>query len=80
MTVSLVSLCVADMEKVKVDRINELARLSKERQLTEEEKAEQQALRKEYIAEWKLGLQQTLDNTYVVDTQGNKRKLEKKGN
>lgn len=39
------------MEKIKVDRINELARLSKERALTDEEKSEQAALRAEYIAE-----------------------------
>ena len=39
------------MEKIKVDRINELARISKARPLTEEEKAEQKALREEYIAE-----------------------------
>jgi uncharacterized protein YnzC (UPF0291/DUF896 family) len=39
------------MEKIKVDRINELARLSKERELTDAEKNEQKALREEYIAE-----------------------------
>ena len=39
------------MEKIKIDRINELARLMKERELTEEEKAEQKLLREEYIAE-----------------------------
>ena len=68
------------MLQEKITRINFLAKKAKTEGLTEEEKAEQQALRKEYIAEWKLGLQQTLDNTYVVDTDGNKRKLEKKGN
>ena len=68
------------MLQEKISRINELSRKAKTVGLTEEEKTEQQALRKEYIAEWKLGLQQTLDNTYVVDSQGNKRKLEKKGN
>ena len=68
------------MLQEKISRINELSRKAKTVGLTEEEKAEQQALRKEYIAEWKLGLQQTLDNTYVVDSEGNKRKLEKKGN
>ena len=68
------------MLQEKITRINELSRKAKTVGLTEEEKAEQQALRKEYIAEWKLGLQQTLDNTYVVDKDGNKRKLEKKGN
>ena len=44
------------MEKIKVDRINELARLAKERELTEEEKAEQAALRAEYIAEFRKTL------------------------
>lgn len=39
------------MEKSKIDRINELGRLSKQRELTEEEKAEQKALREEYLAE-----------------------------
>jgi uncharacterized protein YnzC (UPF0291/DUF896 family) len=39
------------MEKEKIDRINELARLKKERPLTEEEQAEQAALRAEYLAE-----------------------------
>ena len=39
------------MEKVKVDRINELARLAKTRPLTEEEKAEQSELRAEYMSE-----------------------------
>lgn len=38
------------MEKSKIDRINELGRLSKERNLNEEEKAEQKALREEYLA------------------------------
>ena len=44
------------MEKVKVDRINELGRLSRERELTEEEKNEQKALREEYIAEVRRAL------------------------
>ena len=37
------------MEKEKIDRINELGRLAKERELTAEELAERQALREEYI-------------------------------
>ena len=39
------------MEKVKIDRINELARLMKVRELTAEEKEEQRLLREEYIKE-----------------------------
>ena len=38
------------MEKSKIDRINELGRLSKQRELNEEEKKEQKALREEYLA------------------------------
>ena len=38
------------MDKIKIDRINELGRIAKERELTEEEKAERQALREEYLA------------------------------
>lgn len=38
------------MEKSKIDRINELGRISKTRNLTEEEKCEQKALREEYLA------------------------------
>ena len=44
------------MEKAKIDRINELGRLSKERELTEEEKIEQKALREEYIKDFKAAL------------------------
>ena len=39
------------MEKIKIDRINELGRLSKERALTDEEREEQRLLREEYLAE-----------------------------
>ncbi len=38
------------MDKAKIDRINELGRLAKQRDLNEEEKAEQKALREEYLA------------------------------
>ena len=38
------------MDKAKIDRINELGRLAKTRELTEEEKKEQKALREEYLA------------------------------
>ncbi len=44
------------MEKKKVDRINELARIAKTRELTDKEKAEQAALRKEYLEEFRKTL------------------------
>ena len=66
------------MIQEKLDRINELARLAKERELTEEESAERLALRKEYLAEWRQGIEQTLDNTYLDRGDGNLEKLKKK--
>ena len=66
------------MEQIKIDRINELAKLAKQRELTAEEAAERAALRKEFLADFKKNLVNTLDNTYIVDEQGNKKKLEKK--
>lgn len=66
------------MIQEKLARINELARLAKERALTEEELVERDALRKEYIAEWRRGAEQVLENTYIVGPDGTKRKLERK--
>lgn len=63
------------MEKEKIDRINELA---KKKDLTEEEKEEQKQLRQEYIEEYRNNLKTQLDNTYVLDENGNKTKLQKK--
>ena len=37
------------MDKIKIDRINELARIAKTRELTEEEASERTALRNEYL-------------------------------
>lgn len=66
------------MENTKIQRINELARLAKERELTQEELNERDALRKEYIAEWRKGAEQVLDNTYIQTPDGKKHKLQKK--
>ena len=66
------------MDNEKLNRINELARLSKERELTADELSERDALRKEYIAEWQRGAKQVLENTYIVGPDGKKRKLERK--
>ncbi len=63
------------MIKEKLDRINALAALQRERELTEEELAERRVLRMEYIAEWRAGAVQVLENTWIVDEKGNKRPL-----
>ena len=44
------------MEKSKIDRINELGRIMKERELTEAEKHEQKLLREEYMTEVRRAL------------------------
>lgn len=61
-----------------MDRISELTALSRQRELTEEEEAERKALREEYLADWRRSTIDVLENTYIVDEKGNKRKLEKK--
>lgn len=63
------------MNQSKIDRINELARKAKSEGLTPEETAERDALRKEYVEAVRRNLRSQLDNTYVVDEKGNKRKL-----
>ena len=65
------------MEQSKVDRINELARASKTRVLTEEEKSEQAALRAEYIRDYRASLRGILDNTVIIRPDGTKEKLKK---
>ena len=66
------------MEQTKLDRINELARIKKERALTEAETAEQASLRQEYIAEWRESTIALLENTYIQTPDGKKHKLQKK--
>lgn len=67
------------MTQEKINRINELAHKAKSEQgLTEEEKKEQAALRREYINSVKASLVGQLENTYIVDEKGNKRKVERK--
>lgn len=63
------------MEQSKIDRINELARKQKAEGLTEEEKTEQAALRREYIEGYKRSLMSQLDNMYIVEPDGSKKKV-----
>ena len=67
------------MEQKKIDRINELAHLAKQRELTEAELAERAALRAEYIADFRRATINVLENTYIQTPDGKKHKLPKKG-
>ena len=66
------------MENSKLKRINELAALAKQRELTAEEIEERAQLRKEYIEEFRASTMQILDNTYIQTPDGKKHKLERK--
>ncbi len=58
------------MEQKKIDRINELARLKRERELTLEEAEEQKALREEYIRGFRASMTGILDNTVIKRPDG----------
>ena len=61
-----------------IARIHELAKQAKTEGLTPEALAERDKLRRIYIDPVKANLIGQLDNTYVVDEKGNKRKLTNK--
>ncbi|MBQ1729047.1 MAG: DUF896 domain-containing protein [Oscillospiraceae bacterium] len=65
------------MTEERIARISELTRLSRERELTDEEKAERAELRQEYLAAIRASLEGQLDNTYIVSEDGTKRKVER---
>ena len=58
------------MTEEGIKRINELHRKSKAEGLTEEEKLEQQMLRKQFIADFRGNLAEQLNNIDVVSPDG----------
>ena len=58
------------MDNTKIDRINELAHKQKSVGLTEEEKIEQAALRKEYIESIRESLRANLNNISIEEADG----------
>ena len=62
------------MEQRKLDRISELTRISRERDLTPEETKEREALRREYIEAYKQSLISQLENLTIIEPDGTKRK------
>ena len=63
------------MKKGDIERINELAHKAKTVGLTPEENEERAKLRRAYIDSIVGDLRSQLDNTYIVDAKGKKRKL-----
>lgn len=66
------------MEQEKIARINALARKAKAEGLTPEETVERDALRKEYIADFKRSLVGQLESITIVEEDGSRHKLRKK--
>ena len=61
-----------------IARSNELARKAKSEGLTPDETVERDKLRRIYIDSVKASLVGQLENTYIVDPDGTKHKLEHK--
>lgn len=61
-----------------IARINALAKKAKEGPLTEKEQAERDNLRRIYIDSVKANLVGQLENTYILQPDGTKKKVAKK--
>lgn len=55
----------------KIERINELARIKKEKGLSEAEKKEQLKLREEYLSAFRSGMRHHIEGMKIVDPEGN---------
>ncbi len=66
------------MKHEKILRINELAKKKKEVGLTEEELAEQAALRREYLDDFRKGVEAMLDGVVLKRPDGTLEPLKKK--
>lgn len=63
------------MEKKKLDRLSELTAISRERELTESEKSEREALRAEYRQAVLANFTNTLEHTTIIEPDGSKVKV-----
>ena len=68
------------MDKVKIERINELARKKKTAGLTEEEIKEQAELLREYLAEYRENMKAMLDSMVIQEKDGTRHALKQRDN
>ena len=66
------------MEHEKIERISELTRLSRERELTHEELVEREALRREYLDGFRQNMQAVLESVRLKRPDGSLEPLQKK--
>ena len=63
------------MEKRNLERISQLSKLSRERELTPAEQAERQELRQNYLKAFRSQMRAQLDNTLVEYPDGSRTSL-----
>ena len=68
------------MEKEKIERINELSRIARTRELTDSEKEERAALRTEFIRDYRASLSGILDNSVIVRPDGTRERVSERKN
>lgn len=66
------------MDQEKINRINELTQISRQRELTGKEVAERKKLRTEYLADWRRGAENSLNSVVILNPDGSKHKLRRK--
>ena len=66
------------MEHEKIERISELTRLSRERELTHEELVEREALHREYLDGFRQNARAVLENVRLKRPDGTLEPLKKK--
>ncbi|MER2225565.1 MAG: DUF896 family protein [Carnobacterium sp.] len=59
------------LPKDQMERINELAKKSKNQGLTIQEQVEQKKLRDDYITAFRGGMRKTIEGVKIVDEEGN---------
>ncbi|MFD1431769.1 DUF896 domain-containing protein [Lacticaseibacillus yichunensis] len=66
-----------EQPQARLDRINELAKLAKERDLTDAELAERKVLRDAYLKDFRAGFEQRMAESKYYDKQGHEITPEK---
>jgi uncharacterized protein YnzC (UPF0291/DUF896 family) len=66
------------LEHEKIERISELTRISRERELTHEELMEREALRREYLNGFRQNMQAVLESVRIKRPDGTLEPLQKK--
>lgn len=66
------------MEHEQIERINQLARIKKERELTPQEEDERRRLHRAYIAGFRQNMEQVLKSVRIKEADGSLTPLKKK--